>query len=263
MSGDAVLGFYEGLAADYHLIYDDWWAAVEETAALLHGLLRGEGVEPPARVLDPTCGIGTQALGLARLGYRVHGTDLSPAAVARAQAEAARRGIDVSFAAADVRSLEGVEGGFDAAVSLDNSLPHLLTDDDMAAALRTLRSHLAPGGVLLASVRDYDTLTEAVLEHDQRGAARPSGTMPRIMHGPHGRRVVVQAWGWDGDCYDVELFILHELADGWHTSHHSTRYRAWRRAELTAALGSAGFTDVRWLAPEKSGYYQPMVVARS
>jgi SAM-dependent methyltransferase len=263
VADDPVLGFYEGLAADYHLIYDDWWAAVEETARVLGTLLRREGVDPPASVLDPTCGIGTQVLGVAQLGYRVHGSDLSSAAVARARREADRRGIEATFSVADVRSLAGVEGGFDAVVSFDNSLPHLLTDDDLSAALHALSLHLAPSGVLLASVRDYDTVVDPALQHDQRASDRPAGTVPRIIHGPHGRRVVTQAWSWDGDCYDVDLFLLHELADGWHTSHHTTRYRAWTRSELSAGLETAGFADVRWVSPDDSGYYQPIVVARA
>src|ERR1700736_5531060 len=45
-------------------------------------------------VLDCACGIGTQALGLARAGYNVEGTDLSRAEIERAKAEAFSRGLD-------------------------------------------------------------------------------------------------------------------------------------------------------------------------
>jgi 2-polyprenyl-3-methyl-5-hydroxy-6-metoxy-1,4-benzoquinol methylase len=55
--------------------------------------------------LDCTCGIGTQALPLARLGYRVTGTDISPAAVKRARAEATMRGLDADFKVSDVRDV--------------------------------------------------------------------------------------------------------------------------------------------------------------
>lgn len=43
----------------------------------------------------------------------------------------------------------------------------------------------------------------------------------------------------------------------------TTTCRAWRRAELTAALTSAGFTDIVWADPPGSGYYQPVVTART
>jgi 2-polyprenyl-3-methyl-5-hydroxy-6-metoxy-1,4-benzoquinol methylase len=87
--------------------------------------VESEGHPPPARVLDCACGIGTQALGLAREGYRVHATDLSGAAVRRAETEARARGIQATFGVADMRSLpEAVGGGFDVVVSADNALRH-------------------------------------------------------------------------------------------------------------------------------------------
>ena len=47
---------------------------------------------------------------------------------------------------------------FDAVIACDNSLPHLLTDDDLLAALVQLRRATAPGGVCAISVRDYAAL---------------------------------------------------------------------------------------------------------
>ena len=40
-------------------------------------------------------------------------------------------------------------------------------------------------------------------------------------------------------------------------------YRALRRRELTSALEHAGFTNVAWLMPKDTGFYQPVVTARS
>ena len=63
----------------------------------------------------------------------------------------------MATAVADLRVLEvDGAGDFDAAVSFDNALPHLLDDADLNAACAALRRVLRPGGVLLASIRDYD-----------------------------------------------------------------------------------------------------------
>ena len=264
--GDA---FYDDLAARYHLLFDDWWAAVDDTGRILDGLLRAEGLASPSALLDCSSGIGTQALGLAARGWRVHGTDVSEPAVARARAEAAVRRLDATFAVADMRSLgDEVGGPYDAVLTFDNSLAHLLTDDDLAAALGSMRARLAPGGLLLASVRDYDALLAsagpAPLHHVQTGAERPRGTFPHTVDGDDGRRVIVQSWSWPGDgpLYDVDLFILEEADGGWTTGHWRTRSRAWLRAELQAAVADAGFADVRWSSAAESGYYQPVLRAR-
>ena len=125
--------FYDGFTEDYHLVYEDWNAAVERQGAALDRLIRAIH-KNPVDVLDCSCGIGTQAIGLARLGYRVQGTDISERSLERARVEAARLGVDISFAACDFRDLNPVEGAFDVVISCDNAIPHLLTDDDLARA---------------------------------------------------------------------------------------------------------------------------------
>ena len=72
----SVVDFYDELAPDYHLIYEDWNTAVEHQSVALDRLVRSR-VPDAHSVLDCSCGIGTQALGLAGLGYKVHGTDVS------------------------------------------------------------------------------------------------------------------------------------------------------------------------------------------
>src|SRR5215212_5998659 len=159
--------FYDGLVADYHALFDDWWAAASWHGGVVAALLKARGVVPASSVLDCTCGIGTQALPLAAIGYRVTGTDISPRSVARARAEAQARKLPVPLEAADVRVLdETVHERFDAVISCDNALPHLLTNTDLELALGSIRRCLRDEGVLLASVRDYDSLS----------AARPAGT---------------------------------------------------------------------------------------
>jgi 2-polyprenyl-3-methyl-5-hydroxy-6-metoxy-1,4-benzoquinol methylase len=114
-------------------------------------------LEQRPAILDCACGIGTQALGLALLGHSVHGTDISPVAVERARCEAAQLGVAVTFGVADMRTLDRDVGRvFDVVLAFDNSLPHLLGPADMQLAAHAIRRTLRPGGVFLASTRDYD-----------------------------------------------------------------------------------------------------------
>src|SRR5215831_20430425 len=80
---------YDALARHYHLIFENWEASLERQAAVLSSILELKcGLPGTARVLDCACGIGTQSLGLAKLGFRVHSCDVSARAVERARLEA-------------------------------------------------------------------------------------------------------------------------------------------------------------------------------
>ncbi|HET7871384.1 MAG TPA: class I SAM-dependent methyltransferase, partial [Terriglobales bacterium] len=90
-----------------------------------------------ARVLDCACGIGTQALGLAQKGFRVHGCDISSRAVERARLEASRKGLDAQFSVANMLDLSSlVDSTFDAVMCMDNSLPHLESVEQLSQAQR-------------------------------------------------------------------------------------------------------------------------------
>jgi glycine/sarcosine N-methyltransferase len=245
-----VRDFYDGLAAEYHLVYGDRWDdAVAHQGEVLDGLIR-ETLGGAANVLDCSCGIGTQAIGLALRGHRVHGTDISERSLERARVEAARLGADLSFAVADFRDLDGVDGTFDVVLSCDNALPHLLEESEVAAALRAMRSKLRPGGALIVSIRDYDK-------------ERPPPPPPYVVAGPP-RRLVVRMHDWDAPdspLYTVRFFFITESEDGWELTHHSARYRALPRAELEAAAAVAGFEDATWR--DDVGFHQPIVTARA
>ncbi|CAM5657597.1 Methyltransferase type 11 OS=Streptomyces griseorubiginosus OX=67304 GN=AQJ54_23170 PE=4 SV=1 [Streptomyces griseorubiginosus] len=211
----------------------------------------------PLRILDCSCGIGTQAIGLALAGHRVVGSDLSPVAAARAAAEASVRGAPVPTAAADMRHLPFASSAFDVVVCADNSLAHLLTAPDVAAALAGMRRVLRDGGLLLLTMRDYEEIRRT----------RPGTTPLQVSGEPDGRMVTFQLWHWheDGERYDQEHFQLVP-ADGRLGRCGLRRNRppgALTRAQVEEFVSGAGFVDVRWHEPASSGFYQPVLTARA
>ena len=254
---DVVTGFYDGLASEYHLLFADWDASVRRQGEVLDRLI-GEMIGAGRQtVLDASCGIGTQAIGLALRGHEVHGTDLSPAAVERAGREAARLGASLTTGVADLRALETVPGTYDVVLSCDNAVPHLLSDDDLGRAVAGMWSKLRPGGLLVVSIRDYDALL----------AARPRAELPRVFDRPDGRQIAFQVWDWDASAptYTLHQYIVREAVGhdgGWDTHHESTVYRALLRDELGVIVRAAGFGKVAWSLPEQTGYYQPILTAQ-
>lgn len=274
MSG-FVLDFYDRLAPEYHLMFADWHAEVLRQSELLARLLAAQA--PGAvRVLDCACGIGTQAIGLARAGYQVTATDLSAGALQRAREEARRFGVDLRLATADFRRLEDtLQDRFQVVCCLDNAISHLQEDEELRAACASMRGRLQPGGLLVLSIRDYDRILagsgaaagDPGLPGPAPGGmgALPSGTMPRAFDGPQGRRIAFQVWDWsdDGRSYAVHQYFVHGEAGAPRATHYASRFRALRRADLEDGLREGGLDEVRWLMPEQSGFYQPLVLARA
>ena len=241
--------FYDQLAPYYHLLYPNWEASIARQASGLAAVLTEFGVPTGSSILDAACGIGTQSLGLAQLGYRVSASDISTAAVARAKQEAAERGLTIAFSVADLRQLsELFASGFDAVLACDNAIPHLLSDDEIRAALVECRRVLAPGGVLLISVRDYATIERR--SPDYR---------------PYGHRIegdceyaAEQTWNWDGEQYDLTLRLTERCAGRTPVVHEfHSRYYAVPLVTLERLLGEAGFVSV---VRRDEKFFQPLLV---
>ena len=252
----SVLSFYDNLAPNYHLIFKDFKKAVLlENRALNKVIRKYHPSRERLSLLDCSCGIGTQVLGLARYNYQIHATDLSPKAVKEVRKRAKHFGASLTFGVADFRKLSRqVKGQFDVVITCDNALPHLLTEGDILSGLRNIRSKLKPGGLCLVGIRDYDPILKV----------RPtSPRIPALHKSSLGERIYFQVWDWKkgSNIYKVNLFLLRQSKGEWKTQCHKTYYRAISRAELTGLLKKAGFSGIRWLMPKETGYIQPLAMA--
>ena len=93
-------------------------------------------------VLDVGCGLGDNAVYLAKNGHTVTGLDISPTALITAEQRAKDAGVDVKFAVADSTKLDGYTDAFDTVI--DSGMFHCLDDDGRrnyaAAVHRATRS---------------------------------------------------------------------------------------------------------------------------
>jgi glycine/sarcosine N-methyltransferase len=141
---------------------------------------------------------------------------------------------------------------YDAVIAMDNAIPHLESDEDIETALAAMCARLRSGGIALISLRHYGPLI----------ASRPASTPPSLYLDGKFRRFVHQVWDWQDDRrYIVHQFITVEKLDGWHTRHFVGHYRAIPPSEVAGLAQRAGFDDVRVLAPDETGYYQPVIRA--
>jgi SAM-dependent methyltransferase len=127
---------YEPLAR----VYDAFTAASDYEAWTTHVLALAAGYGwRGSEVLDVACGTGKSFMPLVERGFRVTGCDVSAAMLA----EAARKAPEVPLIEADMRSLPRL-GAFEMVVCFDDSLNHLLDENDLASAFASVARNLAP-----------------------------------------------------------------------------------------------------------------------
>lgn len=250
MSDSGTAAFYDALAPFYPLLYPDWNDAVTRQGIALSNLLTELGVVRGDTVLDAACGVGTQALGLLGQGHAVAASDLSAGAVARFKAELKRRALQAEACVDDMRELAGAETASVAAViACDNSVPHLLSDSEIGQAFASFHRTLKPGGWMVISVRDYASIER------KNPDVRPYG----LRRDGSRRLLAVQAWEWDGDQYDLRMYLTIDSGETCETRVLVTRYYAVTIGRLMQLMTAAGFVDVR---RRDDVLFQPVLVGR-
>ena len=249
---DITQTFYDNMASQYDKLFLDWQSTTQEQAFILDKLFRNHGFDDTARVLDCACGIGTQSIGLASLGYNVTASDISDGEIAEAKERAVKNNVAIRFEYADFCALsETFSEQFDIVIAMDNALPHMLSKSALEAAIKSIANQIVTGGMFVASIRDYDALL----------MDKPPYSPPYIYKTVKGQRVSFQTWEWEGEIYKLIQYIIED-GDTLQVSKFECAYRATCRKELTNLLMASGCSEVAWKFPEETGFYQPIVIAR-
>ena len=244
--------FYDNLATQYDKLFYDWKQTTKEQATILNKIFKDNGFDYSSKVLDCACGIGTQAIGLASLGYKVIASDISDGEIAEAKTRAANANVDIRFENADFCALSEVfTEKFDIVIAMDNALPHMLTSEDLSRAVKSIVNQIKENGIFVGSIRDYDALLQD----------KPPYSPPYIHETDKGKRVSFQTWIWNDDHYKLTQYIIDD-EETLEINKYECEYRATRREELTALFVANGCKEVIWLFPEETEFYQPIIVAR-
>ena len=231
---------------DFSTNYDrfvDWESRLAVELPFLERKLQAVGAH---RVLDTACGTGMHAIALAERGYEVVGSDASEGMIEQAQDNAAQAGVDVRFAVAgfghlaesliSASSPATIGGGFDAILCLGNSLPHVLTPEDLTVTVEDFAACLRPGGLLLIQNRNF----EPVL-------ARRDRWMPPQTYKQGNREwLFLRFYDFEPDgllTFSV-VQLQREKGEPWSQQVTSTRLRPLTVEELRQALVGAGFEAV-------------------
>lgn len=244
--------FYNNLATQYDKLFLDWQATTREQAEILNKIFENNGFDHTAKILDCACGIGTQSIGIATLGYNVMASDISEGELAEAEKRAKENKVKICFKQADFCALSDTfTEKYDIVIAMDNALPHMLSSSDLEAAIKSIANQIEKNGIFVASIRDYDSL---LME-------KPPYSPPYIHKTDKGQRVSFQTWVWNDDNYKLTQYIIDD-EETLQVSKFECEYRATRRAEMTELLLAHGCSKVEWKFPDETGFYQPIVIAR-
>ena len=165
----------------------------ERDRDILRLALAGRPSAPDSILLDLGSARGDVCFLLAPRVRKAVGIDASPRAVALAEAERARRGLEnVRFVQGDVAELEPIpDASIDVAGAFD-LLEHV-DDRTVRAMLRALRRVLKPGGFLAAYTPNREHYVERLKAHDLVLKQFPEHIAVRR---PREIRTLLEAEGW-------------------------------------------------------------------
>lgn len=242
--------YYDLLTNYYHLIYNDWEHDIIRQAKALDRIIKDNFGYNIQTILDASCGIGTQSIGLAKIGYTVVGNDISSKAIARAKMESITRGVSIDFQQSDMRLLkEHITSQFDLVIACDNSIPHLLNDHDIQLAFEQFFQVLKPCGGCIVSVRDYSKINK-----------KYNRIVPRTLHYDGKLKIIMyDVWEFHENHYDMNTYIVKDDNKDPVVQVFRTRYYCITIDKLANLMADVGFSDIRIL---KGCFFQPVILGK-
>ena len=207
-----------------------------EVGALLRwsGRHREPEAGPPRSVLELAAGPAEHARSLASRGLEATALDLSPAMCARARDLAEAAGVKLTVVQADMRDFS-LPGGFDLAITMLNSLCHLLSLDDLLRHLAAVARHLDRGGLYIMELAHPADFFAA----ERRTSSEWSSEV--------GGGTVSVRWGAQDQIDPVTQITRERVSVTYHKRGGPVRTvtdvvpnRFWTATELTAAIRLAG-----------------------
>jgi len=190
--------------------------------------------------IDVACGTGLHAIILSQLGVRTVGTDISEEMLAKAKVNARRAQQAIRRAQQAIHWVQApmqqlrqlTDGSYDAVFCLGNSIPHLLSKQDLCTTINNFYELLNPEGTAIIQLLNY----KRVLTNKER------------IVGIHrmGNREYIRFY--DFMRRKIRFNILVVTQDGDKISHFlsSTILCPYKKAELESALMDSGFCDLEF-----------------
>jgi SAM-dependent methyltransferase len=220
------MDFYDAMAEHYTDVVDE--AARAETVDRFARAMAGRA--GGGRALDLACGAGLYSVALAGAGMDVTGVDISPGMLSLAQRRARDDDVSITLLEAPMEDLPPeIAGPFDLAVCMGNSVPHLLSNEDLASFFRGVAGRLVPGGLLAVHLLNY---TRILADRER---------VVGVTRSDDRERQYVRFYDFLDDLVRFNILEIRwpDVGPGVHDL-QSTTLRPWQRDDLAAAITDAG-----------------------
>ncbi len=232
-SSVAVESSFEDMAEDFDDLFSDVNELTELEGEALHRVLEPYHV---STVLDCACGTGVQAIGLARRGYSVAASDISPAMVAKTRHKASQEGFNIELKESDFRDLNPWSGRkFDAVVNSGNSITLVADETDVLQALQSMVGRMkSSGGIGIVGIHNYHGLRQDSADFYLR----------YVISHPDEFRLVADLRKFDHKRVEVNNIFVRHHNERWDFKTHKKSYLLLDIARLKPLMIKAGFNEV-------------------
>jgi SAM-dependent methyltransferase len=228
---------YDEFAVGYHWLYSDYVSSGKPALEENDDVLRDAG--PKARILDCSCGIGTFAIALAKLGYEVSGSDGSPGMIEQADLAARNANVDVPLKCCTWEDLPAhFTGPFDLVFCLGNSIGHTRNGEEMFRSVQGIRAVLRSGGKLVIDSLNWEQIRKEKIRFTP---------YPQWKERAGQRCLPIYVWNFPErfeDAHTIEVLLVFDVGGKVSMRSYPIVYYPFRVEELIERLRCAGFTNI-------------------
>lgn len=228
---------YDAFSECYHWLYSDSTLSGKRALAENDDVLTDVGLK--ARILDCSCGIGTLAIPLAKLGYQVSGSDGSPGMVEQAILAARNADLDFPLTCCRWEDLPAYFADhFDLVFCLGNSIGHTRDGAEMLRSLQGMRAVLRNGGKLVIQSLNWEQVRKEKTRFTHYQWKERGGQ----------RCLPVYVWTFPekfDDAHTIEVVLIFDSGEKVPIRSYPIIYHPFHIEELIERLRRAGFTEIR------------------
>jgi glycine/sarcosine N-methyltransferase len=221
--------FYDNLAGDYDAMTGFEKRFIHEKP-FFSLLIQEYGI---TTALDAGAGTGFHSLLLGQLGVDMTAADVSKHMLERTKAHAKDLHLAIKVVESSFEELPvTLHKKFDAVFCMGNSLPHLLTHEELVLSLKSFSAMLRPGGFLFLQLLNYNRI---LVSKDRIQSVKEAGGVTFVRsYEFHEKFVVFNILR----LRNKNRQLVHQL--------DSIKLRPIVKLELLKALDEAGFGDLRF-----------------